>query len=195
MLVARWLVPGLCLPLAAWAGPPDAAAAFEMVPAPRQALILMRALAYDEDLHVRAGGTINVAVVFKRGSVDSEAMAARMVRAFAALAVTEVAGLPVAASSVAYGGPESLRKAVATGGIDAIYVCDGLESEIAAVAEISRQAKALTLGSRAEYVRAGLSLGVFGGGGKTVILLNLPASRQEGAKFAADLLRLATVLR
>lgn len=195
MLVALLLALGLCVSVPAWAGSPDAALALETVAPPRQALILVRTLAYDANLHARAGRTVNIAVVYKKGLARSERMAVRMAKAFAALTSAEVAGLPLAAETVGYGGPELLLKTVEADGIDVLYVCEGLEADLPALAEIARREKALTLGSRAEHVRAGLSLGVFSGEGKTVILLNLSSSRLEGAMFGADLLRLATVLR
>jgi hypothetical protein len=173
----------------------DRALADEEVLPSRQVVIIMRALAYDANLKTRAGGTINLGILYKKDNVRSEQMASIMTKAFGALASTPVAGLPIAVARLSYGGAEALRKSVGAMGIDILYVCEGLDGDVGAITEVTRRTKVLTVGSRQEQVPKGLSLGVFQVDGRTSILLNLPASRQEGAAFAADLLRLATVIR
>lgn len=165
------------------------------VPASRQVLIVMRALAYDANLKSRAGETINIAVIHRKGSASSEQSANDITRAFGPLQATLVAGLPVVVSHLTYAGPEGLRKAIAGAGIDLLYVCDGFESDIPTIREITRESRVLTVGTREEYVEKGLSFGVFEIDGKSTIVLNLSASRNEGAAFASDLLRLAKVIR
>jgi hypothetical protein len=94
-----------------------------------------------------------------------------------------------------YPGPDGLRKTIAGAGIDLLYVCDGLDGDIDAVKDITRQSKVLSVAAKREYVEKGLSFGVFEIDGKSTILLNLQASRLEGVSFASDLLRLVTVVR
>jgi hypothetical protein len=167
----------------------------EDVPASRQVLIVLRALAYDGNLKTRAGETINIAVMHKKGNSASEQSANAISHAFKTLQSTLVAGLPIDITPLAYAGPDSLKKALLGSGIDLLYVCEGFESEIDAIKEITRDASVLTVGTRQSYVEKGLSFGVFELDGKNTILLNLPSSRYEGAAFASDLLRLAKVLR
>jgi hypothetical protein len=167
----------------------------EAIPASRQVVIVMRALAYDANLKRRAGEAINIAILHKRGNGASESMATVMAKAFGALEVTQVSGLPIVVSRIAYSGPETLKKAIAGSGIDAVYVCDGLDTDLAAIAEVCRQAHALTVAAKREFVEKGLSIGVFEIDAKCTILLNLPASRMEGVAFGPDLLRLARVIR
>jgi hypothetical protein len=106
-----------------------------------------------------------------------------------------VAGLPIVVSRLAYSGAEALTKSIDASGIDMLYACEGLDAEIYAIAGVAHQRKVLTVASSAEQVRKGFSLGVFQVKSRTTILLNLKASRLEGVAFAADLLRLATVIR
>ena len=171
------------------------ALADEEVPPSRQVVILLRALAYDGNLKSRAGATIDVAVLFKKGHARSEQMAATMAKAFGALSTTQVAGLPITVSRIGYGGTEALGKTISGAGIDLVYVCEGLEGDLGAISDATHRNRALTVGSRQEHVHGGLSLGVFQSDEKVTILLNLQASRQEGAAFAPDLLRLASVIR
>ena len=167
----------------------------DSVPAARQVAILMRALAYDGNLKSRAGETVNIAILHKKGNAASENTANSMAKAFGALESTQVSGLPIVVSSLLYTGEDTLKKAITGAGIDLIYVCDGLENDLEAIERITRPMRVLSVGSKPEQVEKGLSVGVFQIEGKCTILLNLPASRQEGVSFAADLLRLAKVIR
>ena len=167
----------------------------DSVPASRQVVVLMRALAYDGNLKSRAGETVNIAILHKKGNAASENTANSMAKAFGALESTQVSGLPIVVSRLLYSGEDTLNKAITGAGIDLIYVCDGLENELEAIARITRQMRVLSVGSKPEQVEKGLSIGVFQIEAKCTILLNLAASRLEGVSFAADLLRLAKVIR
>jgi hypothetical protein len=165
------------------------------VPALRQIVILMRALAYDDNLKRRSGNAINIAILYKKGNTASESMANLMTKAFGAMETTQVAGLPILVSSMAYTGEEALKKSIAGTGTDVVYVCEGFDADIEAIQRITRQMKVLSMGSKQEQVEKGLSIGVFQIESALTILLNLQASRQEGVAFAPDLLRLTRVIR
>ena len=189
-LFVPWSLTGFTTP-----GVAPCARAGEIVPPSRQAVIVLRALAYDANLKRRAGDTINIAVMYKKGYSGSERMAGMMTKAFGALEATRVSGLPILVTRLPFTGVEALKKSINGGGIDVLYVCEGMEGELPAISAISRQMKVLTVGSREEHITKGLSLGVFVMDDKCAILLNLPASKREGVSFAADLLRLARVIR
>jgi hypothetical protein len=184
-------------PLAVFPGVCDVSVvlADDGVPASRQAVILLRALAYDANLKARARDAVNIAILYRRGHADSERTAGSMAKAFGVLEATQVSGLPILVSSLPFTSVDALRKSLSGGGIDLMYVCGGLESELNAVMENTRHMKVLSVGSSPELVRKGLSIGVFEMDAKCTILLNLVASRSEGAAFAADLLRLAKIVR
>jgi hypothetical protein len=187
-VIAAWLALGLGLALAPTARADD-------VPADRQALILARALAYDNNLRSRAGDALVVAVVFRRGNAASEAVATPIMQGFRALEGVKVQDLPFHVAQVPYASPATLKSAIDAQGIDVLYICPGLETEIAAIKDLSHHAHVLTIGAREDYVRNGLSLGVFVVDGKNTITVNLAATRDEGAAFAADLLRIGRVIR
>jgi hypothetical protein len=174
---------------------PRAVYAEDSVPASRQVVILIRALAYDSNLKTRAGDTVNVAILHKKGNATSDSMANSMRKAFSSLESTQVSGLPIVVTRLSYTGGEALRKAISGAGVDFVYVCSGLEEDLTAIEEVTRQMKVLSVGSEPKYVEKGLSIGVFQVEGKCTILLNLFACRQEGVSFAADLLRLSKVIR
>jgi hypothetical protein len=166
------------------------------VPPDRQALILTRTLAYDNNLKSRAGDALVVAVVFRRGNPASESAAGPMLQGFRALEGVKVQDLPFHAIQLPYAGAASLKSAVEAQGIDVLYICPGLEADIAAIKELSHHAHILTIGAKEEFVKSGgLSLGVFVVDAKNTITVNLPATRDEGAAFAAELLRIGRVIR
>jgi hypothetical protein len=170
-------------------------AADDMVPADRQVLILSRALAYDANLKTRAGDRVTIAVLAKPGDPASQATAAALVNAWKALAAIKLHGLPVTGVALDFVGGASLQQQIASQGIDAVYVTAGLDADLTAITAVTRQRQVISLAARRDQITRGLSLGVFAVDGKPTIVVNLPASRTEGAAFASDLLRLAVVIK
>jgi len=165
------------------------------LPPGKQAIFLARVIAYDANLKGRAGPTVNIAVLAKKGDKESEKMSEGILKAFAPLESATLLGLAVKVVGVYFTGRESLDRAVREGGIDTLYVCSGLDANLADIKSVSRQRKVLTVGSQEGHLKLGLSLGVFEVDGKNTILVNLEASREEGIAFGPELLRLATVVR
>jgi len=171
------------------------AAPADEVPAARQVLILTRALAYDGNLKTRAGTELLIAVLGKPGNAASDELGGMMGKAFRGLGNVKVQGLAVRATQLAYKDAAGLAAAIESQGIDALYVCPGLDAELMGIFEATRKLKVVTMASRQDYVQRGLSLGVFAIDGKPTIVVNLVASKLEGAAFGSDLLRLAKVIR
>jgi hypothetical protein len=165
------------------------------IPPDRQALILTRALSYDDNLRSRAGDAVVVAVLFKSGNQASESTADTTTRAFKALEGMKVQNLPFKVVKLAYTGKDPLQSAIVAQGIDALYVSTGLDGDLASIRDVSRRDHVLTIGAREDFIERGMSLGVFTVDAKPTITVNLAASREEGAAFSSELLRLAHVIR
>jgi hypothetical protein len=159
---------------------PRAARADQVAP-DKQAVIIARALAYDDNLKSRAGDSLVVAILYKAGNGGSESAADGMVRAFKALEGVKVQALPLRVIKLAFTGKDQLHAAVSGQGIDALYVCNGLEGDQSAIRDESRRDHILTIAAKEEQLTSGLSLGVFVFDGKTTITVNLPSSKEEGA--------------
>jgi hypothetical protein len=175
--------------------PDGLAATAADVPAERQALVLVRALAYDGNLQGRANGEVTLGVLARTGHPASDRMAGEVDRAFAALGTLKVQGLPIRSVRLAYTTAAALAAAVRTQGVDAIYVCPGLEGELDAIVGVTRSQKVISMAAQEALVHKGVSLGVFLVDGKATIFVNLPASKLEGVDFGSDLLRLARVIK
>jgi len=184
--VLAWLL----LPAATLAQPKNG----ETVAPDRQALILTRALAYDGNLKSRAGGELVIAVVSKGGNTSSDQTAEGLQKALKALGPIKVQGLPLKSIRLVYSNSSTLSSTVDKDGIDAVYICPGLEGELGAILEVTKEHHVLSMGSREDHVVKGASLGVFVVEGKPTIYVNLTASKAEGTAFGSDLLRVAKVV-
>jgi hypothetical protein len=165
------------------------------LPAAKQAIFLARVIAYDANLKARAGPAVNIAILAKKGDAESERAAEAVMNAFVPLEAATVLGLPVKVVRLGFTGREALDKSIREGGIDTLYVCGGLDSQLADIRAVARSRKVLTMASHEAHLKQGLSLGVFLVDGKNTIMVNLEASREEGVAFGPELLRLATVVR
>jgi hypothetical protein len=161
----------------------------------RRAIILTRALAYDANLTARAGSSYTIAVLYRKGDPASERTNEEVMRAFKPLESVNLAGLPFRAVSTPFSGAAPLEALVDKEGLDSVLVCEGLEGDLAAIKQVSRKRKILTLGTQEAQATAGVSLAVVKDGAKLQIVINLPQSREEGAAFGSDLLRIARVLK
>jgi hypothetical protein len=94
-----------------------------------------------------------------------------------------------------YLGPDALTRTIVAEGIDTLYLCPALDRELADIKPIARKHSVLTLAGRLEQVRNGLSVGVFALEGRATIVVNLVASKEEGAAFGSDILRLAKIVK
>jgi hypothetical protein len=168
--------------------------AAELAPA-KQAVFLARVIAYDGNLKTRAGEAVNIGILVKKGDVGSESMSDSLVKAFASLGAPTILGLPLKVSRIYFTGRDALDHAVKDEGIDTLYICSGLDSNLTDIKSVARTRKAMTVGSNEAHVQLGISLGVFIVDGKNTILVNLEASREEGISFGPEFLRLATVVR
>jgi hypothetical protein len=171
------------------------AAAADEVPPEQQVLILSRALVYDDNFKDRVGSEVRIAVLTKPGHTASEASGAAMVKAWKGVGNLKLAGLPLKVSAMVWKDAATFGPGLAGDAVDVLYVCPGLEANLAEIVELTRKRHVITVGSREDYIRKGVSLGVILVNARPTIMVNLPASKTEGAAFSSDLLRLATVIK
>lgn len=161
----------------------------------RHATILVKALSYDEKFVERAGKEVVVAILYRAAEAGAADEAEAWRQAFAKLASLRFLGLPFRTLRLPLASPEQLAKGIAQEGVDALFVLGSSKEELGGIQKVARQQKVLTMASREEQVSAGLSLGVFVIDGKTSLLINMTASREEGAVFSSEILKLAKVIR
>ncbi len=168
--------------------------AVAQVPADNQALLVLRILAFDRRLADRAANEVRIAVLFKLGSGESERCQIEIERAIGEASKKQtVARLNVRAEplAVSAGLAGDLRRLKAS----AAYVCPGLDDQTEAIAKATRGVGALTFSGVEDYARGGLSVALVKRDPRVSIVVNLPASRAEGADLDAGLLKVAEVIR
>jgi len=174
---------------------PAGAHADDAVSPTRRAIVIARVLAYDGALAARAGATLVIGVLYKKGNPASERGAEEAVKSFKPLESVMVASLPFRALAAPFAGASALEALIDKEGVDALFLCDGLDAEMTAIKQISHKRKVLTLGTQESQMKAGVALGVVTESGKLQIVVNLAFSREEGAEFSSDLLRIARVIK
>jgi hypothetical protein len=160
----------------------------------RQAAILGRVLAYDRGMKERAGESVVVAVLHRADNAGSEACATRMFEGFRSVERFVLHGLPFKVIRLVFDSGGSWRDTLRTEGVDAVYVCNGLDDDVESIASTARQRKLTTMGAREEFVTRALAVGVFASQDKPIILINYAASQEQGVVFGTDLMRVATVI-
>jgi YfiR/HmsC-like len=184
----RSLLAALAL-LVGTAGAPPAAAE---VPAEKQAIILLRILAYDHALAERAGAAVRLAVVHGE-SAAALACAGRMRSALDRLVdrvVVPGKRFQVETMSAA----EVSGQALARGGFSVLYMCSGGDAHVSAVVKAARLAQVLTFTDQLHYLARGLSIALSDDRARVGISVNLIAARAEGARLAGQFLRLSKVV-
>ncbi|HTE53512.1 MAG TPA: YfiR family protein [Kofleriaceae bacterium] len=162
----------------------------------KQALVLVRVLAYDRNVTKRAGRQVVIGVV--RDDSDPVSRRAASAMAYALRAVSKeltVAGRPIAVVELAAG--ELLGDRLRDLEVTAIYLAIGLEGELDQITAAARARPCLTFSDRPAYLRHGLAvvLGTDVQKKRITIQIDLTAATAQGAKLAAELLRVAEIVK
>jgi hypothetical protein len=162
----------------------------------QRAKILLRALTYDRNLATRAhAGKVAIRILFAPGDKQSVAEKDAIKKAFAGLGDTKISGFGLAVTEVPFSDAAALKANLGQSPVGAVYVCGGLQGDLAAILKVIREAKVASLAGIEALARAGVSVAVFDKAGKGQIIVNLPSSKKEGLDFDAALLRLADVIK
>jgi hypothetical protein len=167
----------------------------EAVPAKNQALLLLRILAYDHNLANRIDNkTVTIAVVAKGGNSDSEDIANELVSVIRELAKsTTISNNAINVVRLSYT-DKTFDADIAKTKAAALYVAPGLGDAIVNIAGVTHERKLLTFTGSADYVVT-LAVGFALYDSKPTILVNIPASRAEGADLDPALLRVAKIIK
>jgi hypothetical protein len=188
----RRLTPLLLLATSAYGATPLAAQDMD-VPVATQVSVLVKVLGFDRQLPVRAPDEIVVGIAFQGGNRASRLAKDEAVQAFTA-ARDGINGVPLRVETVDLD-TERLATALRRLQATALYVTPLRATDIGAIAAAARAERVTTMTGVARYVGRGLAIGVALHDARPRILINLEAARLEGAEFAAELLKLATIVR
>lgn len=170
------------------------AAAQDMdVPVGTQVSVLVKVIGFDRQLPARAPTELVIGIAFQSGSRTSRAAREEARQGFAAVR-GGINGVPIRVESIDL---DSERLDAALRRLDPtfLYVTPLRAADIDAIVAAARAARVTTMTGVARYVSRGLAIGVALHDGRPRILVNLEASRLEGADLASELLKLATIVK
>ena len=162
--------------------------------AARQVLIALRVLAYDKALAERTSGGVVTIVVVSSGRAASREERARWLAGFALLPHVKVGGRSVRVVALDLGSEAALDAQLAKHGPALMIVASDLGAATDGLRKLARARKIITLSRREDAVRGGLAIGLISGHERDEIVINLEASRAQGARFGAGLLQLARLV-
>ncbi len=177
---------------------PDVASAQEVaVPVAVQMPIMVKILNFDRKLSARTSGRLVVGVLFQGGYRTSAHVAEEVCRSLNAMPVGALGALETMERScvaIDLDDTPALDAALKRLGVQVLYVSPLRAFPLDAVFAASRAARITTLTGVTRYVETGLAIGVDMKGDRPEIVINLAASRAEGADLTAHLLKLARVV-
>ncbi len=174
---------------------PRAAWAQGTAPAP-EANWLLRILAYDRNLKQRAGEQVTLALAYSDGDPASARACAELLREIQAIPGHEqVATMPLRVLVVPLLEVGSFAARLIQERVAAVFVCPGLSGRIGQISYIARRRHMLSISGNEEDLRGGVSIALRKRDDRHSVVINLPASRAEGADLDAALLRVAEVIQ
>ena len=162
----------------------------------QQSVLILRILAYDRNLKSRAGNSVTIALLYKSGDAESEGVLKSVGTAIEEVSKgANVAGLPVRVTRIPYTDANAFEAKAAAEKASAVYVCPGLNDAVKAISGVTRRRSILSIAANEPYVTGGLGIGIVMRSDKPTVVVNLPATKAEGADLDAGLLRVAEVMR
>lgn len=162
------------------------------VPMRVQMPILLKVISFDRQLHARAPRDVVVGVVMQGGNRTSMVAHNQAVEILAAQG-TAVDGIPVRVVTFDLD-RQSIRDVFTNNALTHLYVTPLRAVDIGELASQARAAHVTTMTGVTEHLRRGISIGVGLRAGRPKILVNVNASRAEGADLSAELLKLAELI-
>lgn len=190
----KWVLPAiLCIIVGAICGQATQAQTIE-VPIDVQCGLFGKILQFDAGLRNRAGDTLVIAVVFQKDYRMSEQIKEKCLEGLTKVASKPVQGLPVQIKTIDLGEGKHLDSLMLSTHADLLVVTPIDAAAVDSVIATSRKHKRLTLSTVAGYVEEGLSVGIGLKDNKPELVVNLAASRLEGAELTAKFLRLCRIV-
>jgi hypothetical protein len=164
------------------------------VPVAVQVPILVKILNFDRNLAERAGGRLVVGVLFQSRYRTSANVAKEVCRALQELPAGVIGAIELSCVAIDLDATSALDSALRLNRVQVLYVSPLRAVSLGDVTAVSRAARITTLTGVPRYVEIGLAIGLDMKGERPEIVINLAASRAEGADLTAHLLKLARVV-
>jgi YfiR/HmsC-like len=163
------------------------------VPVEVQVPLLLKVLTFDRALTSTPSEALVVGVVFQGRNRTSSAIGAEVRGQLTASGRQSVAGRAIRVVAIDLDATDDISAMLMRDSVRVLYVAPLRAVAISTVAAATRERLVVTFTGIPRYVEQGLSVGIDVNGVRPQIVINLPASRAEGALFSADLLKLARI--
>lgn len=183
----------LALTLALLPKPVPSVSAQEMaVPVAVQMSVFFRVLEYDRDLANRVGDELVIGIAYQRRNRAS--LNARDEVLVASQGETSVMGIRISYVELPVPDDDSFADSVQAYGVDVLYISPLRSVRVEDVIAAAAEQGALTWTGVVEYCERGAAVAIGVRGGRAEIVINLDAARAVGARFGAQLLKLARLV-
>ena len=162
------------------------------LPVKDQMPLFLKILSYDKNLSDR-GDEIVIGVLYQeryRASLLAKDEVLTVMKQF-----ETVSGHPIRLVPIDLDAQDALRTRLEEKDVNIVYVAPLRAFDLQRLTSLSRSHSILTLTGVPNYLGEGLSVSLDVQRNKPLILINLPASEAEGAKFHSQLLKFAQVTR
>lgn len=163
------------------------------LPVETQIPLFLKLLTFDRNLPTEPGTQLVIAIVFQGGNRESSA-ARRQATVELLKAGQLMPGLTARIVDIDLERDRDVAAILVTQGVVAMYISPLRAVDIHALTRITRAAQVRSFSGVTRYVTQGIGLGATMRGDLPQIIVNLPATREEGADFSAQLLKLARVI-
>jgi hypothetical protein len=164
------------------------------VPVETQVPILAKVLEFNRKLAGHREGELVIGILHQRRYRTSVNVADEVQRAVSRLPVGVVQGRHIRTVAIALEDQADLESVLAREQIDVLYVAPLRAVDLDALKATCRASQVITVTGVPEYVERGLAIGVGVKGERPEIVINLDASRAEGAELNAQVLRIARIV-
>lgn len=166
------------------------------LPVETQVPIILKVLTYDRQFERNSSDALTIGIVHDPTDPESAKAMNEISDVFYENRDKTVKRLPLRYFQIEYTGQADLKRFSAEKSIGAYYITPGMRAAaLTEVLAVSQELSVTTITGVPDYVRLGVAVGIGERRGRPQILVNLPASRNEGSEFDASLLRIATVIK
>ena len=183
----------LCLVLLLGAATGPAQAQAMDLPVETQIPIFLKLLTYDRNLATSPGTELGVAILFQGGNRESLSVR-RQAESELKKAAQLFEGLTVRVIAIDLEENGDLARRIAEDSVNAVYLSPLRAVDLKALLRVTRAAHVRTFTGVSRLVSQGVATGATLRGDLPQLLVNLPAAREEGADYPAQVLKLARVL-
>ena len=188
----RAVAPAATILLLLCANLPVAAQGMDL-PVETQIPIFLKLLTFDRNLSTGAGTELVVGLLFQGGNRESLTVR-RSAEAELKKAGQAFEGLTIRIVSIDLESEADLGRRLQVDSVDAVYIAPLRAVDLRDLLKTTRAAHVRSFSGVTRFVNQGVAMGVTLRGDLPQILVNLPAAREEGSDYPAQVLKLARVV-